>query len=70
MNGYIKMPRYKASTPLPPKKMHRAPSTQPHSFIAGGGHKQPKWCGAAKRARPLRRKVVSTGNNAYLKKKK
>ena len=63
------MPRYKPSTPLPPKKMHRAPSTQPHSFVSGGGRVDPKWCGAAKRPRVLWRKVVVTGNNPWLKKK-
>ena len=60
---------YKPSTPRPPKKMHRAPSTQPHSFVSGGGRVDPKWCGAAKRPRTLRRKVVVTGNNPWLKKK-
>ena len=70
MNGYIKMPRYKPSTPRPPKKLHRAPSTQPHSYIAGGGRADPKWPGAAKKAKAIRLRVVSTGSNPYLKKKK
>ena len=64
------MPRYKPSVPIGPKKLHRAPTTQPHSYVAGGGRKDPKWIGAAKRPRAIRRKPVSTGNNPWLKKKK
>ena len=63
------MPRYKPSVPIGPKKLHRAPSMYPHSYIAGGGRLDPKWIGAAKRPRPLRRRVVITGNNPWLKKK-
>ena len=63
------MPRYKPKSPRPPKKLHRAPSTQTHAYIAGGGRKAPMWCQAAKKTKAIRRKVVSTGNNPWLKKK-